>query len=229
MAHRGRSGNFVAAIRRADESALREFFIYFQPVLLEQARRLGIPSANANEIVMTFLDDKVTELARMDIEPALLAGYVVRSFRNRVFNLRRDQNKRDGIHEGAMSYVGSTSQRIVAECHSSYGLRAALSPDDDQAPFLRPALIKLSEYSAAQLTTEEIGLLMAMGDRVPVREIAEWLNISYANCRVKAHRLRERITKLALQYMTALEPAERDEVQRFLKRAAGSERRVENG
>lgn len=229
MSHTARSGNFVAAIRRADESALKEFFIYFQPVLLEQARRLRIPTANANEIVTTFLDDKVTELAKMDIEPASLAGYVVRSFRNRVFNLRRDQNKRDEIHDGAMSYVGSTSERVVAECHSAYGLRATLSPDDDQAPFLRPALIKLSEYSAAQLTTDEIGLLMAMGDRVPMREIAEWLGISYANCRVKAHRLRERITKLALQYMTALEPAERDEVQRFLKRAAGLERRVENG
>lgn len=221
-----RSGNFVVAIRRADESALREFFIYFQPVLLEHARRLGIPPGNANEIVMTFLDDKVTELVKMDIEPASLAGYVVRSFRNRVFNIRRDEQTRDGIHDNAMTYVGSAAQRIVAECHSEYGIRSAIP--DDGAPFLRPALVKLSEYSAAQLTNDEVGLLMAMGDRVPMREIAEWLGINYANCRVKAHRLRGRIAKLALQYIQQLEPAEREEVQRFLKRAATSERRVEN-
>lgn len=223
----GRStrGNFVVAIRRADESALREFFIYFQPVLLDHARRLGIPPGNADEIVMTFLDDKVTELVKMDIEPASLAGYVIRSFRNRVFNIRRDERTRDVIYDDAMTSIGA--QRIVAECHSEYGLHAATSPSDS-APFLRPALLKLSEYSAAQLTTDEIGLVMALGDRVPMREIADWLGITYANCRVKAHRLRGRIAKLALQYMNELEPAEREEVQRFLKRAATSERRVEN-
>lgn len=220
--------NLLPAIRRADESALKRFFVYFQPVLIDQARRMGIPRDECDEIVLTFLDDKVTELARIETEPASLAGYVVRGFRNRVLNLRRDQLTRRGIYDNAMTYVGSTSQQIIAECHSEYGIKAALSPDEE-SPFLRPALIKLSEYSAAQLATEDIGLLMALGDRVPMREIAAWLGISYGNCRTRAHRLRERISRLALQYMKSLEPAERDEVKRFLTRAANGERRIHHG
>jgi phage repressor protein C with HTH and peptisase S24 domain len=110
-----RSRRRTAGLEEGDEVALREFFLYFQPVLLEQARFMGIDPALRKELVITFLDDKVIELVSMDVPPRSLTGYVIRAFRNRIRNDIRDRKTRDRIYEQA------ASQLLVAEDPAAYG------------------------------------------------------------------------------------------------------------
>ena len=214
----GTSARLVAAIHRGDEAALREFFLLYAPLLRDQARRMGIASDRCDELVTTLLDDVALHLMETQIAPRHLTRYLIASLRNRTRNAHRDSHRRQATREAAYREVGGSAERVVAECHSAYGVRASMDPDDRIYP-LRAPIVQLADMVGRQVTPDETVMLICVGRHVPLREIADQLGISYSAARVRLHRLRERFRKMAIEHVASLKPGERQELERFFRRA----------
>ena len=212
------SAHLVAAIHRGDEAAMRELFILYAPLLRDQARRMNIDGGDRDEIVTTLLDDVVLHLVENSVTPRDLSRYLVAALRNRVRNRHRSVRLHELKLEGAYSVARVAGERIVAECHSEYGMRASGGTTEDPPP-LRSAIVKLAARSAAELRREELTMMIAVGRHVPLRDVADQLGITYAAARVRLHRLRARFTRLATQFMSILDEREQREIERFFRRA----------
>jgi DNA-directed RNA polymerase specialized sigma24 family protein len=213
------SARLLAAIHRGEERAIADLFLLYAPLLRDQARRMSIPPDERNEFVTTVLDDVVLHLIESRIAPRHLTRYLVAALRNRARNHHRDSGRRVATQDGAYVMQRPGLERIVAECHSEYGLRAALPVDDAESPLLRSAMIGLASRCARDLTKEEMTMMVGVGRHVPLRDVAEQLGVTYGAARVRLHRLRERFRKLAIEYMGALKSEERREIERFFRRA----------
>ena len=213
------SARLVAAIHRGDEGAIRELFLLYAPLLRDQARRMGIEVGQRDEVVTTLLDDVVVHLMEYQLTPRHLSRYLVASLRNRARNRHRDSSRRDTLEENAYRELGRSGQRVVAESHSAYSLRASMPFDADEARTLREPIAGLAAKSAQLLSREEVVMLVCVGRHVPLREIGAQLGISYAAARVRLHRLRERFRKLAIDHLATLKTDERRELERFFRRA----------
>ena len=213
------SARLLAAIHRREESAIKELFLLYAPLLRDQARRMGIDTDERDEVVTTLLDDVVLHLMENALAPRHLARYLVAALRNRARNYHRDSQRRRLTQDAAYLEVGVARQRIVAESQSSYGIRAGLGADDDGSMQLRSAIAKLAQYSARDLTPDEMTMMVGVGRHMPLRDMAEQLGITYGAARVRLHRLRERFRKLAIRYMATLKPDEKREIERFFRRA----------
>ena len=213
------SARLLAAIHRGDEPAIGEFFLLFAPLLRDQARRMSIGPDEREEFVMTVLDDVVLHLMEQHVVPRHLTRYLVASLRNRARNWHRDSARRVAVRERAYSQPSVTEERIVAECHSEYGVRASRRVDVDSTAPIPGAIARLAERSARELSRDELVMLICIERHLPLREIAGQLGITYAAVRVRLHRLRERFRKLASEHVRALKSDERQELERFFRRA----------
>ena len=213
------SARLLAAIHRRDEAAIRELFLLYAPLLRDQARRMSIGPGERDEFVTTVLDDVVLHLMEHQIAPRHLTRYLVASLRNRARNRHRDSHRREATREHAYSDHARARERIVAECHSEYGLRASSQAESDVALPVRASIAKLAERAIRELTQGETVMVICLGRHMPLREIAEQLGISYPTARVRLHRLRERFRKLTLEHMRSLKTDEREELERFFRRA----------
>jgi DNA-directed RNA polymerase specialized sigma24 family protein len=182
---------------------------------------MGVDADIRDETVTTFLDDKILELAAMNMPPSSLTGYVVRGFRNRVRNLVRDRKTRLRMYTEAAVDVGGSAQFLVAECHSDYSTNAARGQSEDTIP--NDLLNRLAHFIQGELSAEDAELLIESARRTPLREIAEWHEISYAACRTRLHRLRSRTHRLTRDFMRNLSLAERTTIEKFLRRAGALE------
>lgn len=210
----------LEAIRAGDRAALRLIFIRFSPFLREQAYRMGVSVDERDEVVTTLLDDFVLALFEGERPPRELTRYLLGALRNRIRNRHRARVRRQARHEGASVDAGGAGERVVAECHSEYGIRSIGAPTLESRESLRSAVEKLAEHSAAVLSNEERALMIGISYHVPLRELAAEAGISYGAARVRVHRLRERFLKLAAQHVTTLAPEERHEIERFFRRAS---------
>ena len=208
---------FVAALREADRIALRMAYIWYMPLLRDQARKLGIAMDECDELAATVLGDVLLHLQRTHVPPRDFVRYLVGALRNRARNAHRDRRRVALTQEQAYSDIGSGRERIVAECHSEYGLLSSGSAEDDVP--LRSAIQKLAVKSAQMLGDVELSLMIGLSHHVPLRELAEQAGITYGAARVRVHRLRERFHKLAMQHVSSLDGEERVELERFFRRA----------
>jgi hypothetical protein len=211
--------SFIAAIAHGEAAALRALYVFYAPLLRDQARQLGTPADERLELVTTVLDDFVLHVQDDQIVPYDVARYLVAAVRNRIRTRHRDRTRARALHERAYSTTTSASQRIVAECHSEFSLRSAHAFEDETSGNLASAIAKLAEWSALMLRPEELVLMIDVSRHVPLRDVARQLGISYAAARVRVHRLRERFRTLVLQHVASLDPKEKREVERFLRRA----------
>lgn len=209
----------VRAIRRGDESAIYEMFVLYAPLLRDQARRMGVPPADLPQFVDTLMTDVALHLAEMDVAPRELTGYLVTALRNRVRTRHRDQNRHRVLHERAYTESDASSERVVAECHSEYGLRSTAAADAEREITVRPVIARLAEAAAKELSPEELVMLVGIGRHVPLRDIAAQLGLSYGAARVRLSRLRERFVKVVIEYARSLDAADRREIARFFRRA----------
>lgn len=198
---------------------MQELFVLYAPLLRDQAKRMSVPIGERDQLVDTVLDDVVLHLVDVTIPPRELTTYVVGALRNRVRSVHRDSERARSNDEGRYAEYGDSDQKIIAECHSEYGLRTARPLDADSESPLRSAIKKLGEKSASALSSDELILMVGVSHEIPVRELAEQLGLSYVAARVKISRLRERFIRLAIQYVETLAAAERQEVERFFRRA----------
>jgi DNA-directed RNA polymerase specialized sigma subunit, sigma24 homolog len=209
---------FVAALRAGEPAALRALFLFYTPLLRDQARRLGIEPDDRAELVTTLLDDFILHAQDAVTPPRDVARYLVAAVRNRVRNHYRARTRMRVLTERAATTLPGTEQRVVAECHSEYDVRTSSSASVTPTP-LDTAVTKLAVWSAQALREDDQTLMMGVSHHVPIRELAAQLGISYAAARVRVHRLRERFRKLVLQHVKSLDAEEQREVERFLRRA----------
>ena len=229
------SARLLSAIHRGEEGAIRELFLLYSPLLRDQARRMSIDPEDAAHFVTTLLDDVVLHLMENALAPRHLARYLVAALRNRARNRHRDSKRRRTMFDGAYIEIDRGDQRVIAESHSQYSLRASGPANEADSIPLRSAIRELAEKSARELTPDEMIMIVGVGRHLPLRDLAEQLGITYGTARVRLHRLRERFRKIAMQYMVTLKADERREMERFFRRAevrldgapqAGMERRV---
>ena len=211
--------SFIAAIRRGEADALRALFLFYAPLLRDQARQLGMPAEGRASLVTMVLDDFVLHAQDAGAVPYDVARYLVAAVRNRVRNQHRSLARAHARDERAYALLDGGDQRVVAECHSEYGLRSARAPDADPAPRLSDAIVKLARWSALTLAADDLTMMIGVSHHVPLRDLAAQAGITYGAARVRVHRLRERFRRLVLQHVEELDAGERREVERFLRRA----------
>ena len=210
------SAKLLAGIHDGDESAIRELFLLYAPLLRDQARRMGVDGDERDDMVTTLLDDVVLHLMEHRLAPRDLARYLVVAFRNRARRRHRDLSRRDDNQAAGYSEIGGAHQSVVAECISDYTISVT---DAGEPPQSRSAISALAERVAAELDSGEMTMMIGIGRHMPLREIAEQLGISYGAARVRVHRLRERFRGIATDYLAALEPEDKNELSRFFRRA----------
>ncbi|HZI41067.1 MAG TPA: sigma-70 family RNA polymerase sigma factor [Gemmatimonadaceae bacterium] len=211
------SANLLAGIHDGDESAIRELFLLYAPLLRDQARRLGIDGDERDDMVTTLLDDVVLHLMEHRLAPRDLARYLVAAFRNRARRGHRDALRRDTNTGAGSSEIGAARQRIVAECISEYTL--AVSTISESTTPSRAVILGLARCVATELSADEMRMMIGIGRHIPLREIADQLQITYGAARVRVHRLRERFRRIASEYVATLKADERNEITRFFRRA----------
>jgi DNA-directed RNA polymerase specialized sigma24 family protein len=214
--------SFVTALRDGEHVALRQLYLLYAPLLRDQARKLGVPAGNRDELVTTVLHDFVLHLCETENAPRELARYLVGALRNRARTRHRDARRHRETDELAYVEHGPAGQRIVAESHSEYGLRSSLGPDADDAAPVRSAIARLAAAATLALRDDELAMMVGLSRHVPLRELAVEGGITYGTARVRLHRLRERFRRLAVQHLHSLAPHERHELERFFRRAGVS-------
>lgn len=209
----------LVALRRGEERAYLDFARRFTPLLLDQARRLGVDRAEREGVVMEFLDDLLIKLTTMRA-PASLPTFVVTAFRNRVSDAHRSAATRERCDIAAAAAEGELY--IVHSTCSEYMINAARAMDADAPDTSVGASTgarTLVHLVLQRCSADERRLLVWSAHRVPLREIASWLGISHDAAKQRVSRLRARLARECVAQLTAVPSAERAAVIALLRRA----------
>ena len=216
-----RDYDIVAAMRRGESASFVQFVERFHHILLDYARRAGVPAAERDELVSELLDDVAIQLmTRSGPLPQNPRMYLLSALRHRLLNRKRSRDRRQRVvSEAARAAYGDaqTGARESAAGCSEDLLRASRGPEWESTPLPR-AIERLSARLSEALGPDERQLLVAVAENIPQREIAEWLGVSYAVARKRLERLRARLTEVAMHYANTLEPDDARELQRFFHR-----------
>jgi RNA polymerase sigma factor (sigma-70 family) len=216
-----RDYDIVVAMRRGEPAAFAWFVERFHRILLDYARRAGIVDAvERDELVSELLDDVAMQLmTRGGAPPQNPRLYLLSAFRHRLLNRKRARERRQRVvaeaAHAAYASDGANGER-AAGCSEAM-LRASHGEAWERAPLPR-AIERLAGRLSDALRPDERQLLVAVAENIPQREVADWLGVSYAVARKRLERLRARLTEVAMQYATTLEPDDARELQRFFHR-----------
>jgi hypothetical protein len=204
----------LIGIRENDSRALSAFVKRFRPLLLDQARRLDVAGGERVTIVTTFLDDILISLAQ-SAPPRALSSYVVTSFRHCIAMMHRKESMRERQSEEQAEELGEA--RVVGGSCSEFMLRAVGAPDVADASPGAPCIALLGAL-LENCTIEERQLLVWVSHRVPLRDCAAWLGISYESAKQRVSRLRVRLKRDSVAFLTASSAPDRDALVRILRR-----------
>jgi RNA polymerase sigma factor (sigma-70 family) len=212
----------VAGMRRGETRAVERFIGRHHRLLLDYARRAGLPSDERDAVVGELLEDVAMQLMTQNAPlPTNLRLYLLTALRNRLVNWKRARERRNRVVSEAArdSYADCdfAQHGDVAAGSSQANVRASRGPGWERVPLPR-ALERLSTHLSEGLSDDERQLLVAVAENVPQREIAEWLGVSYVVVRKRLERLRARLTEVAMRYTNTLEPDDARELQRFFRR-----------
>jgi RNA polymerase sigma factor (sigma-70 family) len=213
----------VVAMRRGEAAAFEQFVERFHRILLDYARRAGVPGADRDELVSELLDDVALQLmTRSTPLPQNPRMYLLAAFRNKLLNRKRARGRRNRV-------VSEAVRDAYADCDFADGADAAAGCSEDvvrasrgpawEGPPLPRVLERLSGRLSEALSDDERQLLVAVAENIPQREIAEWLGVSYVVARKRLERLRARLTDVAMRFTNTLEPDDARELQRFFRRS----------
>jgi len=232
----------IAAMREGDTWAWGEFGVRFEPLLLAYARRIGIPADARKERVLDLLADEGMRLAEgRGVVRAQLPAYLAKALRHRYLNAKRSSARRaaaysaaatESDHNGARGPAqaeraspngktggASVRERLIEHVCSEGALRDALGPSVRQ-PSTSRVVAGLAAFIRVHLTEEEQQILAWEERRVPHRQIAEWLGVSYDAATKRIWRLKRRSQTLAAHYAQVMPPEDRREMERLFRRAA---------
>jgi RNA polymerase sigma factor (sigma-70 family) len=210
----------VEAMRRGEVGAIREFLIRFGPLLLERARRAGIPAAEREAYVTEVLSDAATGLVTDGARvPRSLAAYLATALRHRFLNAERARERRERLMGEAASDSHVEGEETIGQSCSEHALRCSRGPDWEAASPLPIALERLAVALDSKLDDTERLIVVWLSHSVPQREIARWLGISYPAAAQRIRRLRARLRQAAVAHAERVEGDERMELERFFRRA----------
>lgn len=204
----------IVGVRRADERALGEFAKRFHPILLDQARRIGVDGDDRRTVVTEFLDDLLVKLAATTSTPRSLTSFVIAAFRNHVTDARRESAAR-GRHEREQSAGEPWDQVAGAGC-SEFMLRSARGRSINEG---RPPSEELMRVVLDGCSVEDRQLLVWSSHRVPLRECARWLGIGYDSARQRLSRLRTKLIRGSAARLSELGEEDRAVLVRLLESA----------
>jgi DNA-directed RNA polymerase specialized sigma24 family protein len=234
----------VAAMRDGDTWAWGEFGTRFEPVLLAYARRLGVPSEVRRERVLDLLADEGMRFAAgRGAVPAQLAAYLARALRHRYLNEKRSAARRAAAYDAAATSGSGALQdesdlvlfrrqtvpgravvneRVVEYACSEGTLRDARGTLGTPPRGSR-TVEALVGHIRRHLSDDEQRILGWEERRVPHRQIAEWLGLSYDAATKRIWRLKRRLQALAVEYHArASTHEERRELERLFRRTGVS-------
>jgi len=189
----------VAALRCQDESALREFYLRFRPMLLVVAARCGVPPGEREPLVEDCLTDIAIHFISVPASPPRsLAAYLARSLRNRVLNAERARLRAAAAHG-----VGTAGEPTEGQLAGSSEHARRASGELDEPP-LSPALQRLAATLVAGLSEDDRLLAAWMSQCAPARDIAVWLGIAHKAASKRIERLRERLQAAALRHVESV-------------------------
>jgi DNA-directed RNA polymerase specialized sigma24 family protein len=213
----------VVAIRCGSSVAVHEFVMRFRPMLVLAAQRLGLTASEREDIADEVLHDTAMRFTDGAAPvPAGVRGYLLRSVRNRVANVRRARDRRSRATAAASDAASEAEpyfEQAVVGCASEHSVRASHGPEWDGPDGMAPGLARLAALLSATLSLEERTLVEWLGHQIPQQEIAAWLGIGYDATSKRIRRLRARLQAAAMRHVEHLSAAERDEVMTFLRRA----------
>lgn len=212
-------GRIIELLRAGDYYALLEFIARHRGLLMSHAERFGLAVEDARAVATEVLHDVAHELIeRPGLLPRSMDGYVVRCFRNRVFNSMRDASRRDRIISEAVDVGERTSpdEDSAGGCSQAM-LRSAAGPAWESIP-LTPSLERLAQLLDGGLDDSERQLLAWVSEYVPQSVIATWLGVTHAAARKQLERLRRRLAAAAKEHAGTLPVHERVELLRFFRR-----------
>jgi RNA polymerase sigma factor (sigma-70 family) len=219
--------DLVAAMRKGDYEALREFYARFEPLLARYAARAGLSTESWEDDAHDVLSDVVLALIEGDAHTRrgvrAIHSYVVRAFRNRLLDAGRAARRREQRDQKATSGAATSDERMVLESCSENSVRAS-GGAEWESPELSPALMRLATALDSSLTVEERQMLTWVSNAVPMRDIARWLRIGYSAAKVRLSRLRSRLREHALRHVNECTGTERAELIDFFRRSAGGPR-----
>jgi RNA polymerase sigma factor (sigma-70 family) len=214
--------DLVLAMRRHESDAFHEFFARHAPMLELLAGTRRVPRAEREALVTEFLDDVAMRLVSHTTPvPRSLAAYLVVSFRRWHLNRVRDARRREELGAEHALETGAGQERAILGATSADAIRASQGPDHEDETHAAP-IERLALAIENRLGASERQLLEWLGQRVPQRIIAEWLGVTHGAIRVRVTRLRRRLRAVASEYVAGLSEPERETVERFLRRGAGT-------
>ena len=224
--------DLVEAVRRKSEAALIEYYRRFRPLLLREAKGLGVQPALRAELVDDCLTDVALRLLRHTLAtPRMIAPYLVRALRLQRLEYHRAQARRRELeasgtvgsaapaHPGSPIGVPGGPNETRAEAMLSEATRRAGLGPDGMLASLSPTLQRLAQMLDEGLTDDERLLLVWVGNWVPQSEIAAWLGITHGAVRNRVMRLRERLKRTAIRSALKFSESEQVELRSFFRRA----------
>jgi DNA-directed RNA polymerase specialized sigma24 family protein len=211
------------AMRADDAWAWGEFIARFQGPLESYAGRIGVPQSEWAECIVEVLDDEALRLTSANAAtPAHLFAYLARAVRNRYLRIKRARQRRELRY--AEASTGDHAEPVVRSVCSEAAIRDGYGADVAPSSALSGALVRLGDLLSASMTADERTLLAWEADRVPHRQIASWLGVSYDAATKRIWRLCRRLRARVPSHVTQFSDIERAELARFFRRARGVER-----
>jgi hypothetical protein len=210
----------IDLMRAGHARAIDEFMLRYQRLLFERAKTAGLPRRDCEEAIMDVVEDVTMLVVGRRLRPRQeLAGYMVRCFFNRLADdaVERKERRRF-VRENSEAAPGEKESAVLGAM-SEHTLRSSHGPDWDYVPLSAP-LSKLASLIEEGLTGEEEQLVGWHSKYIPLRQIAEWLGLSYAAAAQRSWRLRQRLRETALQHASTFSPNEWRAIASFLDRCA---------
>ena len=211
----------IDAMRARDGEAVEEFIRRFQHLVFVQAKRLRIAPAERPRWVGDLLVEVASSLGRQRRDaPRAIAPYLVTAAKRKAFAERRQQAARERLTSVNATEMGGAGERALASTCSEASIRATHGPGWEPSA-VPMGLVHLVERLDTRMSPQERQLLSWMAHRVPYATIAQWLGITRAAAIKRGTRLRARLVDMVLEIGVSLEPVERGELLRFLRRTGG--------
>lgn len=206
----------LAGIRRGEERAIERFHATYALRLADIGRDLGVPRDERESTVLEFLSVLVESLYASRVLPRSLTAYVTASFCNFVRDRQRASATRRQREEDACAEIGPSGERAALDSCSEYTVRAASGTD--AAATGSTARTRFVRTITAALSHEDRRLL-EYRSKLPLREAAGLMNMTYGNAKVRMFRIRAQLVARAREASLELSAGDRAELAPFLKRA----------
>lgn len=199
--HALRDADLIVAMRREEHYAFVEFIERFRMVAWNQARSLGVASAERKSWAEEVLHDCALALVREGARiPGNLSGYVVISVRRKFFK----------------QYRKSREERKLSD-HFAHEMPSATSESGEEAEQRLPdAVMRLLDGIVATLSEQEELLLVWKGHRITYGTMAEWLGESRSAVAQRIWRLTRRVSGVTDNIVASLSTDDRETIRRFL-------------